>query len=58
MLKRGHELDNVLRYLTSVGVKSLISQPPTLEDVFLQHYASKPGVEDGGPDRLLTAAPR
>jgi ABC-2 type transport system ATP-binding protein len=33
-------LDAALRQLTSVGVRSLISQPPTLEEVFLRHYQS------------------
>ncbi len=31
-------LDDVLRHLTSFGVRSLISQPPSLEDLFLRHY--------------------
>jgi ABC-2 type transport system ATP-binding protein len=31
-------LDAVLRQLTTVGVKSLTSQPPTLEELFLRHY--------------------
>jgi ABC-2 type transport system ATP-binding protein len=31
-------LDLVLRQLTSVGVRSLVSQPPTLEELFLRHY--------------------
>ena len=31
-------LDGVLRQLTSVGVRSLTSQPPTLEELFLRHY--------------------
>ena len=31
-------LDAVLKYLTSVGVRSLTSQPPTLEELFLRHY--------------------
>jgi len=33
-----NQLDAVLRQLTSVGVRSLISQPPTLEELFLRHY--------------------
>jgi ABC-2 type transport system ATP-binding protein len=33
-----HELDKVLRVLTEAGVKSLVSQPPTLEELFLRHY--------------------
>ncbi|HEV8561754.1 MAG TPA: ABC transporter ATP-binding protein [Actinophytocola sp.] len=33
------DLDQVLRQLTQVGVRSLTSQPPTLEELFLRHYA-------------------
>jgi len=33
-----HALDTVLRQLTDVGVRSLTSQPPTLEELFLRHY--------------------
>jgi ABC-2 type transport system ATP-binding protein len=32
------ELDAVLRQLTTVGIRSLTSQPPTLEELFLRHY--------------------
>jgi ABC-2 type transport system ATP-binding protein len=32
------ELDTVLRHLTTFGVRSLTSQPPTLEELFLRHY--------------------
>jgi ABC-2 type transport system ATP-binding protein len=31
-------LDEALRRLTAVGVRSLTSQPPTLEELFLRHY--------------------
>jgi ABC-2 type transport system ATP-binding protein len=31
-------LDGVLRQLSAVGVRSLVSQPPTLEELFLRHY--------------------
>jgi ABC-2 type transport system ATP-binding protein len=31
-------LDAALHHLTAVGVRSLISQPPTLEELFLRHY--------------------
>jgi polyether ionophore transport system ATP-binding protein len=31
-------LDAALRQLTAVGVRSLQSQPPTLEELFLRHY--------------------
>jgi ABC-2 type transport system ATP-binding protein len=35
------ELDAVLRQLTDVGVRSLVSQPPTLEELFLRHYSDE-----------------
>ncbi|MFC3997380.1 ATP-binding cassette domain-containing protein [Nocardiopsis sediminis] len=31
-------LDAVLRHLGSVGVRGLVSRPPTLEELFLRHY--------------------
>lgn len=31
-------LDVALRRLTEIGVRSLVSQPPTLEELFLRHY--------------------
>ncbi len=39
------KLTGLLRELAAAGVRSLTSQPPTLEEVFLRHYAS-----DGGAD--------
>ena len=33
------KLDAVLRCLADAGVLSLVSQPPTLEELFLRHYA-------------------
>ena len=35
-------LDEVLRRLTAAGVRSLVSQPPTLEELFLRHYTDQP----------------
>jgi ABC-2 type transport system ATP-binding protein len=32
------ELDGVLRHLISLGLRGLISQPPTLEELFMRHY--------------------
>jgi ABC-2 type transport system ATP-binding protein len=32
------QLDGVLRHLSAFGVRSLVSQPPTLEELFLRHY--------------------
>jgi ABC-2 type transport system ATP-binding protein len=42
-------LDGVLRQLTSVGVRSLTSQPPTLEELFLRHYDER--VTTGAEER-------
>src|SRR3954449_3918065 len=41
------QLDAVLRRLTEVGVRSLTSQPPTLEELFLRHYESDLAGENG-----------
>lgn len=38
-----HALDDALRMLTQVGVRSLVSQPPTLEELFLRHYTAAVG---------------
>ncbi|MEV4654860.1 ABC transporter ATP-binding protein [Micromonospora sp. NPDC049301] len=37
-------LDAALRRLTDIGVRSLVSQPPTLEELFLRHYQAEPAV--------------
>jgi polyether ionophore transport system ATP-binding protein len=42
-------LDGLLAHLTPFGVRSLISQPPTLEDLFLRHYET--GQQDARPPR-------
>jgi ABC-2 type transport system ATP-binding protein len=34
-------LDEALRHLTRLGVRSLTSQPPTLEELFLRHYGDE-----------------
>jgi ABC-2 type transport system ATP-binding protein len=34
------QLDEVLRHLSAAGVRSLTSQPPTLEELFLRHYGN------------------
>jgi ABC-2 type transport system ATP-binding protein len=38
------KLEDLLRVLVTAGVRTLVSQPPTLEELFLRHYA-------GGPDQ-------
>jgi ABC-2 type transport system ATP-binding protein len=47
-------LDGLLAHLTPFGVRSLTSQPPTLEDLFLRHYET--GERDEKPARRLGAA--
>jgi len=42
------KLDGVLRQLTAAGVRSLTSQPPTLEELFLRHYDSSGDVAPAG----------
>ncbi|WP_067865533.1 ABC transporter ATP-binding protein [Nocardia shimofusensis] len=36
----GPGLDAALRVLAAAGVRSLVSSPPTLEDLFLRHYSA------------------
>jgi polyether ionophore transport system ATP-binding protein len=38
-------LEEALRRLTSLGVRSLVSRPPTLEELFLRHYQAGGHVE-------------
>jgi polyether ionophore transport system ATP-binding protein len=35
------QLDDVVRFLATRGVRSLVSQPPTLEELFLRHYGDE-----------------
>ena len=56
------ELDTALRHLTRFGVRSLTSQPPTLEELFLRHYGDELAAEHaaavagGDGDRPAPAA--
>jgi ABC-2 type transport system ATP-binding protein len=34
-------LDSALRHLSGAGIRSLVSQPPTLEELFLRHYGDQ-----------------
>lgn len=38
-------LPELIRVLGQAGVRSLVSQPPTLEDLFLRHYGTTPGAD-------------
>ncbi|MEU6428153.1 ATP-binding cassette domain-containing protein [Microbispora sp. NPDC046973] len=53
-------LDPALRHLTAAGVRSLVSRPPTLEELFLRHYSSAPAPHDSSapaPHDSSTPAP-
>jgi ABC-2 type transport system ATP-binding protein len=41
-------LDEVLRHLSAAGVRSLTSQPPTLEELFLRHYQAEEAATSAG----------
>ncbi|MNC91741.1 hypothetical protein D3C83_80510 [compost metagenome] len=43
----GEHLDGAIRCLSDLGVRSLVSHPPTLEQLFLRHYGAAGG-EAGG----------
>jgi ABC-2 type transport system ATP-binding protein len=45
-------LEDVLRRLTELGVRSLESRPPTLEELFLRHYGDELSRETELADRL------
>jgi ABC-2 type transport system ATP-binding protein len=49
------KLDEVLRHLADAGVLSLVSQPPTLEELFLRHYAAGAPQEAPGDQQEVTA---
>ncbi|WP_406382428.1 ATP-binding cassette domain-containing protein [Streptomyces sp. NBC_01618] len=47
------KLDAVLKSLSASGVRTLTSTPPTLEELFLRHYAA--GATDGGEGAEVAA---
>jgi ABC-2 type transport system ATP-binding protein len=64
VLVRGHRvtfdvdtvhLDDALKALTRLGVRTLTSQPPTLEELFLRHYATNDPADPAG--HAVPAAP-
>jgi len=50
------QLDAVLAHLTQLGVRSLTSRPPTLEELFLRHYGDE--LHAPGEPPALSAAAR
>src|SRR5580693_3398833 len=54
------QLDGLLRLLVTAGVRTLVSQPPTLEELFLRHYSDgeyAEGVPAAGVPAPAGAAP-
>ena len=43
----GSGLDAAIRHLSSFGIHSLVSQPPTLEELFLRHYGDELAAMNG-----------
>jgi ABC-2 type transport system ATP-binding protein len=43
------KLEDLLRVLVAAGVRTLVSQPPTLEELFLRHYSA---ASDESPGRV------
>ncbi|HKY65909.1 MAG TPA: ABC transporter ATP-binding protein [Acidimicrobiales bacterium] len=41
------QLDGAVRHLTAFGVRTLTSQPPTLEELFLRHYGDEIALLEG-----------
>jgi ABC-2 type transport system ATP-binding protein len=50
------QLDALLQQLTRAGVRSLVSQPPTLEELFLRHYKIEGPADDGRSDARVEAS--
>ncbi|HSK26020.1 MAG TPA: ABC transporter ATP-binding protein [Jiangellales bacterium] len=44
-------LEGAVRHLTDFGLRSLVSQPPTLEELFLRHYGDELAGVGAGEDR-------
>jgi ABC-2 type transport system ATP-binding protein len=44
------QLDGVVRHLSGLGLRSLTSHPPTLEELFLRHYGDELADNGDGAD--------
>ena len=44
------KIDSVMKYLVQFGVKSLLSTPPTLEDLFIRYYGEEYTPEDAAAE--------
>jgi len=50
-------LDEALRHLTTFGIRSLSSHPPTLEELFLRHYGDTTSEDGAAVARRLEGEP-
>jgi len=50
-------LNEVLRRLTATGVRTLICRPPTLEELFLRHYAVQGDAVQGDKEERVRVTP-
>jgi ABC-2 type transport system ATP-binding protein len=50
------KLDGLLQHLAAAGVLSLVSQPPTLEELFLRHYATDVPGGAGHPSEVSASS--
>jgi ABC-2 type transport system ATP-binding protein len=41
------DLNGVMEHLVKLGIRSLTTSPPTLEELFLRHYEATPAAENG-----------
>ncbi|HUS41057.1 MAG TPA: ABC transporter ATP-binding protein [Ilumatobacteraceae bacterium] len=48
-------LDGTIRHVSSFGIRSLVSQPPTLEELFLRHYGDELDVASGRLDEAASS---
>jgi ABC-2 type transport system ATP-binding protein len=51
-------LDEVMRHLSAAGLRSLVSQPPTLEELFLRHYQAEQVAIPTGDGQPTQEVPR
>ena len=49
------KLESLLRQLVDAGVRTLVSQPPTLEELFLRHYSDDEGNDGSGATATASA---
>ncbi|WAX78937.1 ABC transporter ATP-binding protein [Streptomyces sp. KMM 9044] len=53
----GGQVDGAVRKLTEFGIRSLVSHPPTLEELMLRHYGSELAANGHGTDGPGTDGP-